>query len=105
MSKRQYRRARALPAPHGASGQLFGVTVTEYTVGSWCPTPDGSGPAEAVSMQFMTDVNLKSTMLSFFLRLKSPAAVDEMIAALVRHRDDVWPDYGFTTENTEDTET
>ena len=56
-------------------------------------------------MQFMTDVNLKSTMLSFFLRLKSPAAVDEMIAALVRHRDDVWPDYGFTTENTEDTET
>ncbi len=37
----------------GASGQRFGITVTGYHVGSWCPTPDGSGEAEAVAIQIM----------------------------------------------------
>jgi hypothetical protein len=72
----------------GASGQRFGITVTEYIVGSWCPTPDGSGPAEAVALQLMTD----RKDVSFFMRLKTPAAVDELCAALQRHKHDVWPE-------------
>ena len=88
MSKRKHRPARPLPKAHGPTGQRFGLSVTEYTVGSWCPTPDGSGPAEAVAIQIMTNM----PDVSFFMRLKSPAAVDEMIASLERHRRDVWPD-------------
>ncbi|MCG8583718.1 MAG: hypothetical protein MI757_03305 [Pirellulales bacterium] len=84
----KHRKPRPLSEPHGPSGQRFGVRITEYTVGSWCPTPDGSGPAEAVAIQLMTDL----PDWSFMLRLKSPAAVDEMIEALKRHRNDVWPD-------------
>lgn len=90
MRRKPRRRARPLPEPTGPSGQRFGITVTEYTVGDWCPTPDGSGPAEAVAIQLMTEV----PEMSFFFRLRSPAAVDEMIAALIRHRDSVWPPDG-----------
>lgn len=92
MKNKPYRRRkpRPLPPTSGASGQRFGITVTEYIVGDWCPTPDGSGPAEAVSIQLMTDV----PDLSFFMRLKSPAAVEEMIIALERHKRSVWPDAG-----------
>jgi len=80
------RRARPLPDPQGPSGQRFGMTVTEYIVGDWCSTPDGSGPAEAVAIQLITD----APDVSFMLRLKSRGAVDEMIAALERHRDSVF---------------
>lgn len=100
MSKRKpdrrparYRRPRNLPDMGGPTGQRFGITVTEYTVGDWCPTPDGTGAPEAVGIQIMTDV----PDVNFVMRLKSPAAVDEMIAALTRHRDSVWPNY--KTEN------
>jgi len=77
------------PEAKGASGQRFGITVTAIYVGSWCPTPDGSGPAEAVMLQIMT--NQKD--LSFCLRLKEPAAVDEIIGMLRTHQRHVWPDY------------
>lgn len=87
MKKKPRSKPRPLPPPLGPSGQRFGITITEYTVGSWCPTPDGSGPAEAVAIQLMTEMD----GVSFFMRLKSPAAVDELIAALRRHKDDVWP--------------
>lgn len=89
MGKKKYRRRRPLPPPTGPSGQRFGITIDEVTVGSWCPTPDGSGPAEAVALQLVND----ESGASFFMRIKTPAAVDELIASLIRHRDDVWPDY------------
>lgn len=89
--KKEQGRIRRIPQPlsdpSGPSGQRFGLGVKEYVVGSWCPSPDGSGPATAVSIQLVTNV----PDVTFFMRLKSPAAVDEMIAALSRHRDDVWP--------------
>jgi len=84
---RDPRKARPLPPMRGASGQRFGIEVTEYIVGDWCPTPDGSGPATAVAIQLMTNVK----DMSFAMRLKSPAAVDELIAALERHKESVWP--------------
>lgn len=88
MSKKHPRRIQR-PLPEMSSGgvPLSGLTVSEYSVGSWCPTTDGSGPAEAVALQFVT----KNPAISIFLRLKSPAAVDELISALQRHKEDVWP--------------
>ena len=59
----------------------------EYTVGSWCPTPDGSGPAVAVGLELKVDEDI-----TLMVRFHSPAAVDELIEALLFHKNDVWPD-------------
>jgi hypothetical protein len=64
------------------------LNITSYKIGSWCPTPDGSGPATAVAIRFETAI----PDVAFAVRLKSPAAVDEMIEALLRHKNDVWPE-------------
>jgi hypothetical protein len=76
-----------VPRPLGrgyAGGEIR--PIAEYGVGSWCPTQDGSGPATAVVLHFtMADGQ------QFGLRLKSARAVDELIAMLERHRNDVWP--------------
>lgn len=70
--------------------QLKGITIEEYTVASWCPTPDGTGPATAVAIDLRIRWN-PSTVVSAIMRLKTRRAVDDMIAALQKHRDDVWP--------------
>ncbi len=66
--------------------QLAGVNVRGYTIGSWCPTPDGTGPAIAVAISIETEA-----FGDIVLRIKSPQAVDEFIQALLRHKRDVWP--------------
>lgn len=66
------------------------VWITEIGVGSWCPTPDGSGPATAVVLHFKVSDGKDEVEMA--LRLKTPRAVDELIAMLERHRDDVWPE-------------
>ena len=87
---KKHRPARKLPATRGPSGARYGITIKEYIVGDWCPTPDGSGPAKAVAIQLMTNLDGDA---SFFWRLRSPASVDELMAALERHRDSVWPEW------------
>lgn len=76
----------------GASGQLFAQPIEEYAIGSWCPTPDGSGPPEAVSFMFTVKLGRGSnvTKVPMMLRLRSRRAVMEMIQTLAKHRDDVW---------------
>jgi hypothetical protein len=64
--------------------------IREYGVASWCPTPDGSEPAEAVDLH-LTLARTDGGELQLVLRLKSSRAVDELIALLERHRNDVWP--------------
>lgn len=66
---------------------MNGLEVEQYTVGSWCPTPDGSGPATQVHVH----IKLKGFEEIIVLRFKNPAAADVMIANLKRHRFDVWP--------------
>ena len=66
---------------------LVGFDVKGFSVGSWCPTPDGSGPATAVSICITVE-----PLGDLVLRLKSPETVDEVIQALLRHKRDVWPD-------------
>jgi hypothetical protein len=76
-----------LPPSEFGGSPLYGRTVKSFTVGSWCPTPDGSGPPQAVAFT----IELMSGEHIVF-RLKSPRAVDETIQMLLRHKRDVWPD-------------
>lgn len=81
-----------LPPPNRVPQPLEGrqiQAVEEYGVGSWCPTPDGTGPAEAVVLHYRIE-----GLGEFGLRLKTPERVNELIAMLERHRNDVWPGVG-----------
>jgi hypothetical protein len=73
--------------PYDASrSPLIGPKLKGYTIGSWCPTLDGSGPPEAVALT----INVQG-MGDLVLRLKSKRAVDEMIELLQQYKEDVWP--------------
>lgn len=72
------------------STPLNGIRILDLQIGSWSPTPDGSGPAEAVALNFQALWNHR-WVVDLVLRLKSPRAVDELIAALQKQRADVWP--------------
>ncbi len=82
-----HRRPRRLPDASDVPRQLIGMEVVGYTVGSWCQSDDGSGPATAVAIEF--EIRGSPPLI---VRLKSPASVDEFIAALRRHQADVWPE-------------
>jgi len=82
------RKRTRLPPPSSTPTQLLGLQIESYHVGSWCPTPDGTGPAQAVAI----GLKLKDLPHELILRLKSPERVDELIQLLLRHKRDVWPD-------------
>lgn len=89
--ERRQRAADKLPPPNRLpQPNLRMLHVTEYGVGSWCPTPDGTGPAEAVVLHLK--VHGPVGVQQFGLRLRTARAVDELIAMLERHRNDVWPE-------------
>jgi len=69
--------------------ELEGPMVEGYAVAEWCPTPDGTGPAEAVAVVF----NIAG-FGDVVLRLKTRRAVNAMIAALIHHRDEVFKGAG-----------
>lgn len=86
MSKR-----KRLPPPQQMRRPLHGLRLIEYTVGSWCPTPDGSGPAEAVGLALTVRLN-NDVQTQLVMRLKTPESVDRLIQSLLRHKRDVWPE-------------
>lgn len=53
-------------------------------VASWCPTPDGTGPATQVHLVCSAD------QARFVVRLKSGKVCDSLIEALQKHRADVF---------------
>lgn len=81
---------RRLPPSERLGTPLVGPNVESYTVGSWCPTPDGTGRPVAVALSLQ--VRLAGELVDLVVRLKSPERVDQMIQALLRHKRDVWPD-------------
>ena len=89
--ERRQRAADALPPmnriPVNLEGRMF--EIVEYGVADWCPARDGKGPAEAVALHLK--INLEGILFEIVMRLKTPTAVDTMIAALERHRNSVWP--------------
>jgi hypothetical protein len=90
--ERRRRAADALPpvnrVPHNLDGKHF--SIVEYGVASWCPERDGKVPAEAVAFHITIGFG-DGDQLKAVMRLKTPRAVDELVAALERHRNDVWP--------------
>lgn len=66
---------------------LVGPEIESFTVGSWCPTPDGSGKPEAVAISIMV-----KGLGDVVMRIKSPMEVDRIIQMLLRHKRDVWPE-------------
>jgi hypothetical protein len=78
---------RRLPPMQSARGPMSGRDVDHLAVGSWTPTPDGSGKPVYVALSIEL-----ATGESLVCRLKTPALVDDLIQALLRHKRDVWPD-------------
>lgn len=67
-----------------------------YTVGQWCPTPDGSGKPEAVVLEICKPDGIEFLIQGrrasgLALRLKSRHAINVLIEVLERHRDEVFP--------------
>lgn len=89
MSRR--RKKHRLPPPNARTTALLGLRLESYTVGDWCPTQDGTGPATAVGLSLrVAGGSLDGADL--VLRLKTPEAVDTLIQSLLRHKRSVWPD-------------
>lgn len=80
-----------LPPRDRTPKPLMGLRIVDYTVGDWCPTPDGTGPPEAVAIAMQVAWNQAETM-HLVMRLRTPRAVDNLIQALLRHKRSVWPD-------------
>jgi hypothetical protein len=85
-----HRKKRPLPPmnriPENMGGKPF-FEILEYGVHEWHDLPDGKGPPTQVHFS----IRLSGGMPPLVLRLKSPAAVDELVDALNRHRFNVWP--------------
>lgn len=64
------------------------IALDGYHVYSWTPERGGRGKPEQVHVVF----ELEDPPLNFFMAMKSPRALDELVAALLRHRNDVWPE-------------
>jgi hypothetical protein len=64
-----------------------------YRVSNWHDLPDGRGTPSAVVFSLMLDKAGEKVLGTeeIGMRLKSPAAVDELVAALQRHKFEVWP--------------
>lgn len=65
---------------------LIGPKLEGYTIGSWCPTQDGSGKPTAVALSLQVQ-----GFGDIVLRLKSPERVDEMVQQLLQYKREVWP--------------
>ena len=76
-----------MPPAENNPRPLLGPQIESFTVGSWCPTPDGSGKPTAVAISLEI-----SGFGDLVMRIKSPQEVDRIIQMLLRHKRDVWPD-------------
>ena len=64
----------------------FQLEIKGYEVSSWCPLTCGQGPTTQVHLA----LDIPQLPLPLVLRIKSRRAINTLIAALERHRDDVW---------------
>jgi hypothetical protein len=63
---------------------FFEAMTEGLHVGSWCPTPQPTVPPTQVHL------TIPSSLGKVLLRFKSPWSLDQLIAALIKHRVDVW---------------
>lgn len=98
---RDRRRRDKLPPPQ-FSGQNIDeidkkIIIDEIGVHSWTRARDGQGPAEMVVLDIV--MNADGQAIHLLVRLGTPEATDRVIAALQRHRRDVWPNVGPTLDD------
>jgi len=89
MSK--HRKKRPTPPPNRIAVDIAPMARIEYyRVASWSPAPasDRTAKSEAVVLE----IKLAGLDLPMAVRFRSPAALDELVDALLRHRADVWPE-------------
>lgn len=75
--------------PSNLAGQAF-FEILQMKIGSWCPLPNGKGPATQVHIQIHVD----GVRYPLLVRFKTPDALDRFIDTLKHHRYDVWPTPG-----------
>jgi len=86
-SANRARREEGVPvATAGGRPSPDTVEARGVTVASWCPTPEPTVPPVAVALVLELDGRVDVGML-----LRTPEAVEQLIAALRRHRLEVWP--------------
>ena len=73
---------------------LKGPMLEGYSIGAWCPSLDGTGKPTAVAFSLQV-----KGLGDLVLRLKSPRAVDEMVALLLQYKKEVWPDAAQDGQN------
>lgn len=84
------RKNRKLPPASRVPQNLTGLAYYEVEsvhVSSYTPLPDGKG----LCTELHVSIHMKGGAPPLILRMKTPESVDLLIAALVRHRNDVWP--------------
>lgn len=93
MSKsKEYDQTHPLPPlEFGGTPLSPAVAIEEYNVGSWCPTPDGSGKPTAVMLRLKIRLDAL-TPLTVAMRFKTAGELRRFIGALSRHLADVWPE-------------
>lgn len=62
------------------------LEVDEIRVASWSPDPEAVEPPEQVHLL----IRVRGIVDPFVVRFRSPVALDELVAALQSHRDEVW---------------
>ena len=62
------------------------LELSHYEVAEWGPGRDGKGPSTEVHLR----LHMRGLGAVLGLRLKTPDAVDTLIAVLMRHRNSVW---------------
>ena len=88
------RRKRQLPPMRTDPQNLVGLAyrdIEEITVAEYHPQPDGQGLPTQVHML----LTVRGETLPLIMRFMGPDTLDQMIAALVRHRQSVWPEVAF----------
>ena len=65
------------------------VQVENLSVTEWTPERDGQGNPERVCL--LSDVVIAGVKLTLVRQFKTRGSLDELIDALVRHREGVWP--------------
>ena len=73
----------------GTEGILHTSTNPSIEIFTWCSDLDGQVPAE---VHMITEIN---PQCRFFYQFHGPEVLTELINALILHRADVWPDYGY----------
>ena len=76
-----------MPPPESNPRALMGPQVEAFTVGSWCPSSDGTGKPTAVAISIQV-----AGLGDIVMRIKSPMEVDRIVQMLLRHKRDVWPE-------------